>query len=263
MPILASIKPLIRSLKNRSYGWFGNYKSWEDASKLTGGYTQQQILEKVKHASLQVKNGQAVYERDSVLFDKIEYSWPLLSSLLWVAAKNRGTLSVLDFGGSLGSSYFQNRQFFKDLEKVTWSVIEQNNFVDTGKQYMQDESLQFFFSIEECIAKKGLPDIFLISCTLPYLEKPYDFLRSILKYKIPHLIIDSTPFNNIESDRLTVQKVDPVIYAASYPCWFLNYSKVKETISDTYSIFQEYQNELYNYLDGHKIQYRGLIAVLN
>ncbi|MDV3001980.1 MAG: hypothetical protein N5P05_003586 [Chroococcopsis gigantea SAG 12.99] len=76
------------------------------------GYDKDIILETVKNSLLQVKEGQAIYERDSVLFDKIEYSFPVLTMLLKVALENDSKLSVLDFGGSLGSHYFQYRNFY-------------------------------------------------------------------------------------------------------------------------------------------------------
>ena len=59
------------------------------------------ILGKVLEATLKVKNGEAVYERDLVLFDHIEFYWPVLSGLMWVAARNNGRLNVLDYGGTL------------------------------------------------------------------------------------------------------------------------------------------------------------------
>ena len=45
-----------------------------------------------------MKNGEAVYERDSVLFDEIQYSWGLLAGLQKAALENDGKLCVLDFG---------------------------------------------------------------------------------------------------------------------------------------------------------------------
>jgi putative methyltransferase (TIGR04325 family) len=69
------------------------------------GYDSEIILEKTRDALLKVKNGEAAYERDSVLFDEIQYAWPLLTSLMWVAAQAKGILNVLDFGGSLGTTY--------------------------------------------------------------------------------------------------------------------------------------------------------------
>ena len=91
-----------------------------------------------------VKRGEAVFERDSVIFDKVQYAWPVTAGLMWVAARNGGRLSVLDFGGSLGSSYFQNREFLAYLPNVRWSVIEQAHFVKAGRKHIQDERLVFY-----------------------------------------------------------------------------------------------------------------------
>ncbi|HYJ38760.1 MAG TPA: hypothetical protein VEV87_09090, partial [Chitinophagaceae bacterium] len=82
------------------------------------------------------------------------------------------------------------------------------------------------------------------------------------RYEIPHLVIDTTPFNFESSDRLTIQKVNPEIYEASYPCWFLNYEAIKSELSKKYSIHAEYKNELGISLDDHHIQYQGLLATL-
>ena len=74
--------------------WSGNYTSWAEAQKVSTGYDSQAILEKVKDALLKVKNGEAVYERDSVIFDEIQYSWPLLAGLMWIAAQSGGELNI-------------------------------------------------------------------------------------------------------------------------------------------------------------------------
>lgn len=251
-----------RYLKSYAVSWKGHYPDWKTASEASHGYDQSMILDKVKKATLQVKNGEALYERDSVLFDEVQYSWPLLTALLWVAARQQGRLHVMDFGGSLGSSYFQNRQFLQSLSHVQWSVIEQPNFVQTGQQFIQDHQLQFFYSPEECIQQKGIPDILLVSGTLPYLESPYTTLQQLISLGIPHLVIDNTPFNPKKGNRLTVQYIKPAIYEASYPCWFLDYDQVKATIHSHYTVMSEHKNDVTVYLDGQPQHYRGLIAVL-
>ena len=264
MSIRQFIPPiLITALrKNSKYGWKGNYSNWETAIRYSKGYNESNILQKIKEATIKVKTGEAVYERDSVLFEKIEYSWPLLASLMWVATKNNGSLKVLDFGGSLGSSYFQNKKFLNDLRYVEWNVIEQENFVATGRDCIEDQTLQFFYSIDESISKKGKPDILILACTLPYIEKPYQLISELMSYDIPYIIIDNTFFNYEDNDRITIQKVPPSIYAASYPCWFLSYKKLLETIADKYTIVSEHLNESKIFLDGNPIQYKGFLAKL-
>ena len=231
-----------KTLMPSRYGWFGNYPSWQQALAQTTGYDQQAILDKVKEAVLKVKRGEAAYERDSVLFDQIEYSKPLLDALGSIAVNNDG-IKVLDFGGSLGSSYFQNRALLEHFPGSQWNVVEQKNFVSCGREYIAFDQLQFFETVEECIREKGLPDLLLLSCVLPYIEDPYALLAELGSKRIPYLMIDNTPFNDTNADRLTVQKVDPVIYTASYPCWFLNYEKVKATLSEQYKVSREFINE--------------------
>jgi putative methyltransferase (TIGR04325 family) len=254
----------VKLTKSRSkYGWFGNYKTWEEASRKCSGYDDVGILEKVKNAVLKVKMGEAAYERDSVLFDKTEYSWPLLSSLMWVAAVNKGKLNVLDFGGSLGSSYFQNKKFLDALDTVHWNVVEQKNFVECGEKFFQDEKLRFFNSSSDALEQLGSADILVIACTLPYLQEPYAVLRQLMNLQIPYIILDNTYFNYTEEDRISIQQVSPQIYKASYPCWFLNYHNVIKIIREKYSIVSEHENNSHIYLDGVKIQYRGFLAKIN
>jgi putative methyltransferase (TIGR04325 family) len=255
------VPPIFLTLLKKAgkYGWSGDYNNWQEAMKLTDSYDDSVILEKVKQALLKVRNGEAVYERDSVLFNEIQYSWPLLSALMWIAMKRNGVLRVADFGGSLGSSYFQNRKFLAGASDLQWNIIEQENFVTCGRQYFQDVHLHFFYTPEEMITRQGLPDLLLLSCVLPYLEKPYETLVRLMQYKIPYILVDNTYFNYEPRDRICVQRVPPEIYKASYPCWILNYDTVKKTLSDMYILISEHQNDSFIFLDGKKIQYRGLL----
>ncbi|MBI3006142.1 MAG: methyltransferase, TIGR04325 family, partial [Ignavibacteriales bacterium] len=134
-----------------SKSFTGNYSSWDEALAHSTGYDSPEILNTVTQALLKVKRGQAEYERDSVLFDSIEYSWPLLSGLMLAAAQNYGKLSVVDVGGSLGSSFFQNRKFLAYLKSVRWSVVEQKHFVEAGKAHFENSRLRFYSSLMECV----------------------------------------------------------------------------------------------------------------
>lgn len=260
--VLTQVKKIARGLRKNKYGWSGNYSSWEKAKQKCTGYDDSLILEKIKNAALKVKEGTVAYERDGVIFDDIQYSYALLTLLNEVAEKNGGSLKVADFGGSLGSSYFQNRIIFEHLKTVSWSIIEQPNFVKAGKDHLEDGQLKFYYSIDECIANEGIPDVLLISSTIQYIEHPYDLLDELISKGIKYIIIENTAFNYKSGNRVTVQKVPPQIYPASYPCWFLDYNQVKDQLAERYNIVKEYTNELYIYLDNKKIPYRGLVMEL-
>jgi putative methyltransferase (TIGR04325 family) len=217
-PILAR---WYRQIRGGGIHFEGDFANWMEANLHCTGYDAEDILATVLASTLKVKHGEAVAERDSVLFDKIDYSWPVLAGLLWGAARNGGRLNVLDFGGALGSSYFQSRNFLQSLADVRWNVVEQSHYVDTGREYIQDEKLRFYKTIDECLSENQ-PNVILLSSVLQYLESPAHLICGLNKIGALCLVIDRTPFSLYGKDKLVVQKVPATIYSASYPMWIFS-----------------------------------------
>jgi putative methyltransferase (TIGR04325 family) len=241
-PILMQLYRSLRSETQKGiYGLTGDYLSWDEAVRSSTGYDSESILEKTRTSLLKVKNGEAAYERDSVLFDEIEYAWPLLAGLMWVAARCGGTLNVLDFGGSLGSTYFQNRVFLSMLPGVRWNIVEQSSHVETGKAWFADDRLRFYAGIPDCLADTQ-PNVVLLSSVLQYLEHPYTILDQILALPCDHVIIDRTPFWAGSTDRLCVQTVPPSIYPASYPSWIFSRQRFHSRLHDDWQIMVTFDN---------------------
>jgi putative methyltransferase (TIGR04325 family) len=225
LPIFILIYRKIVPKKEKVGIWAGDFTSWEEAQLNCSGYDSDIILEKCKNALLKVKNKEAVYERDSVLFDKIQYSWGLLAGLQKVAIENNNNLNVLDFGGSLGSTYYQNKAFLSGLKKLGWNIVEQAHFVDCGKQNFENEQLNFYHTIEEC-TQNSKPNVLLLSSVLQYLENPNQWIEKFNNLQIEYVIIDRTAFIDSDEDVLTIQNVAESIYKASYPAWFFNEEKL-------------------------------------
>jgi putative methyltransferase (TIGR04325 family) len=221
--------------------WSGNYASWIEAKSKCVGYDDQIVLEKCSESLNKIKNGLAIYERDSVIFDKIQYSWGLLSSLQKVALEYSSKLCVLDFGGSLGSSYYQNKNFLNLGEELSWCIVEQKHFVDRGKELFESDKLKFFYNLDDCILHNK-PNVILLSSVLQYLEEPYTWLDRILKLGIPYIIIDRTAFLEFDTDLLTIQNVPEVIYKASYPSWFFSKEKFLRVLKN-YEIILEFKSD--------------------
>lgn len=250
-------------IKRKKYGFFGNFQSWQEAQKLSNGYDSDLIIEKVKNSALKIKNGDAVYERDSVIFDKIEYSWPLLTSLLWIASQNNDKLNLIDFGGALGTSYFQNIAFLNHLKELNWNIVEQKKFFKYGQELIANNNLHFYETIEKCLQEQQTNTI-LLSGVIQYLDDPYDFLKQTGKFS--YVIIDRMPlFQN--NDRIVIQKVPPKIYEASYPCWILNQTKfVDYFISDLgFKLVADFDSHIGTIIDLGDCQatYKGFIFKKN
>lgn len=191
------------------------YPDWESASKAAKGYDGDDIIEKTANAARKVLNGEAIYERDSVLFDKIEYAWELLASLLFVAAESQ-KLIVIDFGGGLGTTYQQNRHFLQRMhQKVEWKIVEQERFVEIGKKEFAVNGLGFFNTITE--ANTSGVDVVLFGSSICYVNNPYQFLKEAIATKANYIIFDRTPISFASHDEFVLQKVTEPIYNASYP----------------------------------------------
>jgi len=236
----------------------GDYPTWSSAVDDSTGYETEIILEKTKVALLKVKNGKAEFERDSFLLNEIQYSWPLLAGLLSVAARCQGTLNVLDFGGSLGSTYFQNRKFLSQLCEVRWNIIEQPHYVEVGKEMFEDSHLRFYYTIADCLVETR-PNVVLLSGVLQYLEQPFEVLGEVLRVPCDNLIIDRTPFWAGSADRLCVQHVPAEIYPASYPSWIFSTDNFIAKLNAPWKIVAEF-TAIDKFPAPVETSYKGLIA---
>jgi putative methyltransferase (TIGR04325 family) len=238
--------------------WSGSYNSWKEAEQQTSGYNKDIILKKVFDAISKVYSGEAVYERDSVLFDKIQYSWAVLACLQKIALVNNGNVGVLDFGGSLGSSYLQNRSFLKNVQNLKWHIVEQQHFVECGKKNFESDQLRFHYSIEDAL--KNSINCLYLSSVLQYLQNPDEWIDIFLEKNIPYIIVDRTSFVDDGLDRLTVQTVPESIYKASYPCWFFIEHEFVKRFKAKYDLiadFESYADMPAVLEDGKKIYWKG------
>jgi putative methyltransferase (TIGR04325 family) len=205
------------------------YQSWDEATAAATGYSHDAILSQVERATRTVVAGQAAFERDGVTFDEVEYRWPVAAALLWQAARSHGALSVLDFGGSLGSTYRQYSRLLADLD-VRWGVVEQPSFVAAGRQF-EDGRLSFHDDVEPC-ARSLRPNVGLFSSVLQYLPDPHGVVDAVAATGVEVLVIDRTPMTETTHDIPAVQVVPESIYAASYPSWLLSRERLVRRLSD-------------------------------
>jgi putative methyltransferase (TIGR04325 family) len=242
---------LLKALKRKSNVWTGDYNNWSDASNEASGYDESGILEKVENATLLVRDGVYPYERDSVVFDKVQYSWPLLTSLLWVYTEVNEPLNIIDFGGSLGSTYYQNKKFISSNWLKSWNVIEQSNFVEKGRESFRDGTLDFYFNITDCSVEKRV-DVVLISSVLQYLPGPYELIKEICESNVQYVLLDRLSIVEKEDDHLTIQNVPASIYKASYPCRFFSKKNILSAFSENFEVIEEFDAYILNeaFVDG-------------
>lgn len=255
------VPPIAHTLKWYSfkYGWKGDYISFEEAAKNAKGYHADYILDRIIETTQKVVQNEIVYERDGIVYDTPKMNFNLLNSLLWVASQKNNHLTVLDFGGSLGTTYHQNLPYLSHINNLQWCIVEQPNYVAAGQKEFETNQLHFFYDIEECL-KVYQPDIIIICGTIQYIEKTYELLEAVKNTGIPYLLLDYMSYNDEPKDRITIQHVPPVFYgkAASYPCWFYNKQKMFDWLNQYYTMVYEFISEPDRYYLAFKpFQYKG------
>lgn len=237
--IPSEVLRLLRSRLGYGVSFSGEFSTWELAAAQATGYDAPEILDKVAKATRMVTNGSAAFERDSVLFSEFQYPYPLIAGLLRVAAKHGGRLSVVDFGGALGSTYNQCRNFLADLPEVKWCVVEQAQFVSKGREEFTNDVLTFADSIEDACAAIA-PNAIIFSSVLQYLTDPWAILRQASKSCVQTIIIDRTPVVTANHDIIALQTVPKRISSSSYPIRLFTRSSLLNSLDNEYRTLAEF-----------------------
>jgi putative methyltransferase (TIGR04325 family) len=253
MNLLRKIAHKFSSQAQQDTFWRGNYATWQEAMQYAQGYDAKASFEQIKTAALKVKNGEAIFERDGKLFHQPEYNWLLLSHLQNIALASSNSLNLIDFGGALGSTYFQHLAFLKEIAHVRWNIVEQPHFVAFGEENLSSPNLYFYEDLSTCFEASKANTI-LLSGLLSYLPEPYQLLTEIQSLGFKYIIIERTPFITSTSDMLTVQYVNQTnLYQGSYPAWIFSEEKLKKALESTYDLQGEYAS-----FDALPAQVKGL-----
>lgn len=245
----ALLRPIVRRFFR--VRWTGSYATWAEARAAAKGYEDREVFARILAAARLARDGGCAFERDGMAFAEPAVNAQLLAGLQQAVAG--GNLSVLDFGGSLGSVYRQHRTALAVPGVIDWRVVEQPHFVEAGQREFSTAELRFFPTVDEACAG-GQPEVLLLSSVLSYLEDPHALLRDVARRKFRHILIDRTGVTADKTDRLTVQRAPRSLHSATYPCWFLSRERLLAPFAADYGVRAEYET-----LDGQAwgLPFRG------
>lgn len=229
-PIVADI---YRRLRGSGIQFHGAYSSWNEAQQRAEGYDAEAVLQRVRQTTIAVVKGEAVCERDGVLFHQAQYPLAVIAVLLRAATENGNRLTVLDFGGALGSTYYQCRDFLQQLKPLRWCIVEQPGFVACGRQQFQNEIIHFYSNVPECLAQER-PQVVLLSGVLQYLADPVQVLDELSRGGAKYIVIDRTPVAVNGEQAIIVQTIPETIIRSSYPAWLFNEQVLKRPLRERY-----------------------------
>lgn len=189
-------------------------KNWLSALQSSKSYQDEIIFNKVKKIYDEISKNSEFYERDGLVLKSKPDETELINFLNDIIDKEN-TLEVLDYGGSLGSRFFSNYDFITN-NKIKWNIVEQENFVKYGKKFLENNTLFFYNTFEQCLSEKKI-NCAIFSGSLQYLDNYVEILNEIKKNKIRYIFFDYLPLSNYSRHKIFVQHIPKKIYNSSYP----------------------------------------------
>ncbi|HXQ13473.1 MAG TPA: methyltransferase, TIGR04325 family [Caulobacteraceae bacterium] len=195
----------------------GPLGSWEAAAERASGWDSPGIVEQALEAALKVRDGAAAFERDSVARGSIIYSPTILAALLLAADRYRA-LNIIDFGGGLGSNYFQNLRLISALSAVptSWNVVERAPLARLGVEQFQTAQLRFH---EDLNAVRLEHPVLLFTGSLQYVADAFALLEQVLDLTdiiaLDRVLVWGEPEHAFFVQRLDARRFGPV----TLPTW--------------------------------------------
>lgn len=215
--------------------YLGDYDSWNAAYEECKGYEDENIINTVIDSVNKVLKGDAVWERDGFLFYETKYAYQICAAILRCALQNNNKgVRVLDIGGSLGSTYFQNRKYLEDINNLEYVVAEQEHFADYGQKNLQNGQLSFMKSTD---IMEGIFDIVLMSASLQYISEYENIVSEIVRLMPRYIILDRL----LISDKMRIcrETVPEEIYKSSYPLTIFTEKQIRNYFEPDYKLVEK------------------------
>jgi putative methyltransferase (TIGR04325 family) len=201
----------------------GPLASWADALRQSDGWDAPAITRKTLEVSRQVRDGTIAFQQDTIAHESVRYSATVLAFLLLATSGRTGRCEIIDFGGSLGTHYYQNRKILAQItgSTVGWNIVERPDIAALGREHFREPGLTFFASLAEAKAALSAPPAaFLFSGSLQCLEEPFRALDDAVALGARVLAFDRLLVSPGERHEIYLQRPNPQrYYRATYPAW--------------------------------------------
>lgn len=216
--------------------YIGDYQDWDSAREECDGYEDEVILNKAICSIGKVLRGEAAWERDTFLFYEKKYNYNICAAILRCALQNNNQgVRVLDIGGALGSTYFQNRGYLEDVKGLEYVVAEQDKFAEYGHENLEDGALCFIKS-REGFREYGRFDIVLMSASLQYIPQYKEILSEVNSLNPRYIILDRVLIG--KRNRICKETVPEEIYKSSYPVMIFEENEVLNFFGTAYGLVE-------------------------
>ena len=158
-----------------------------------------------------------------------------LSLLILILSGYQKQVTILDWGGGAGESFFQlNQKVYDDLDKINWCIMDNSKIIEIGEIFSNKIDLKqnvelTFLNLEKNYQVISKPiDILQLGSVLQYIEDWRDILLKLFKYESRYLLLEDI-FTGTIPQFVTVQE----FFSNKIPFQFINIEDLIKFINDS------------------------------
>jgi putative methyltransferase (TIGR04325 family) len=121
----------------------------------------------------------------------------LRTALPFALGEFQRRITVLDFGGGAGTTYFEAK-YFSPNKDFKWIILETKTMANMAESMnTKTNELKYISNFKEIDDIKI--DLIIANSSLQYTDNPIDYLNKLINIKAKYLFITRTPLTNEES----------------------------------------------------------------
>lgn len=221
----------------------GPLTSWAEAEALATGWESPAIVDKTLALSLKMRDGEIAFQQDTLVHERVTYS-PTILAFLARASATGTPLDIIDFGGSLGTNYYQNRAIIAPAEargSLKWRVVELPKTVALGRKHFANETLRFYDDWQSAADEAHDPKM-LFTGSFQCVPDPLTLLDEVAGRHIPLIAFDRLLVSPAAAHEVYVQRPPARYYAATMPVWCFSRSAFEaEMAARGYDLIAEFE----------------------
>jgi putative methyltransferase (TIGR04325 family) len=202
--------------------WEGIYDSFEQCPGYGQGFKSDrwacQETERINKLLQTAKN-------DRIIPSVVSYRTNLLPFLAATTAANskENKVTILDFGGGLGSTYISVTAACANQQAIDYHIIDSKNICQIGESCFKDDNkIHFYDHLPDEIQDV---DIACLSSSIQYVQDWKSLLKELLNYDPQYILLADLPAGEIPT-YATLQNY----YESKIPHRFFNVGEVIETM---------------------------------
>lgn len=200
--------------------WEGVYSNFQDVPEIGPGFRGGKWIE---NSLKKIYALREIAEKENIIPEVTRYRESILPVVASMAYNEKGEIKILDFGGSLGFTYYQVIQSLPSAENFEFHIVENEAVCEAGREFFKQNEKIIFYSDLPNSNKRF--DIIHMSSSIHYVEKWQDIIARMRLYQPRYILFTDLLAGNIPT-YASIQNY----YGSKIPVWFLNVDEVIKTM---------------------------------